>query len=63
MADKEKQRKLNAVYRVTSPDYKGRGADGVRRIMVYRQGTCSVPLELLTDEEIASRLPRDYAPK
>lgn len=48
---------LDAVWRNTHRDYRGIGQDGVKRVLVYRQGTFSVPLEHLTDKEIREALP------
>lgn len=48
------------VWKHTHRDYKGVGADGVRRVlhMITNQGTCSVPLSSLTEEELRAKLPR-----
>lgn len=51
---------LRLIYRHTFRDYKGR-TNGVQSILVNRGATCLVPLEQLTDAEIADRLP--YAMK
>lgn len=48
---------LDLIYRNTHSDYKGVFADGVRMILVCRGATCLVPLEDLTSEEVAKRLP------
>lgn len=52
-----RQQKLDAVYRHTHQDFKGE-INGVRTIMVYRNGTTLVALDDLTDIEIENRLPR-----
>lgn len=49
---------LDAAYRHTHRDFKGE-MDGVRTIMVYRNGLCLVALDNLTDDEIAARLPKN----
>lgn len=44
--------KLATIWRRKHRDYKGK-IDGVKYVLVLRQGgTCSVPLDSLTDEEI-----------
>jgi hypothetical protein len=48
---------LKAVWRNTHRDFRG-VSNGVKTIMVYRQGTCLVALADLTDEEIQARLPK-----
>lgn len=50
----QKQWKLEAIWKHTHLDYKGE-SDGVRSILVCRNGTISVPLEGLTDKEIEQR--------
>lgn len=52
-----RDQKLNAIYRATHKDYKGK-VDGVRTIMIYREGTCLVRLDDLTDQEIERLLPK-----
>lgn len=49
--------KLTAIYRATHRDYKGKLPDGTRTIMIYRNGTCLVALDDLTDAEIERLLP------
>jgi hypothetical protein len=49
---------LEQVWKATHRDYKGRDANGVRSIMVFRNGSVIVPLYDLTDKEIADRLPK-----
>ncbi|MBT1509434.1 hypothetical protein KIP88_02870 [Bradyrhizobium sp. SRL28] len=51
-----RDRKLAAVWKYKHRDYKGR-INGVRYVMVYRNGTMSVPLADLTDAEIEDALP------
>jgi hypothetical protein len=51
-----RDRKLMAVWKHKHRDYKGR-IDGVRYVLVYRNGTMSVPLTDLTDAEIEDALP------
>ncbi|MFP2430274.1 hypothetical protein [Enterobacter ludwigii] len=50
----QRQWKLEAIWQHTHRDYKGE-SDGVRSILVCRNGTISVPLEGLTDKEIEQR--------
>jgi len=52
-----RDKKLAAVWKHKHRDYKGR-IDGVRYVMVYRNGTMSVPLTDLTDAEIEDALPK-----
>jgi hypothetical protein len=52
-----REQKLKAVWKGTHRDYKGT-MNGTRTIMVYRNGTCLVALDDLTDEEIEARLPK-----
>jgi len=49
---------LDLIYRNTHSDYKGVFSNGVRMILVCRGSTCLVPLEELTSEEVAKRLPK-----
>ena len=51
-----RDRKLMAVWEHKHRDYKGR-IDGVRCVLIYRNGTTSVPLTDLTDAEIEDSLP------
>jgi hypothetical protein len=53
-------KKLNAVYRATHADFKGKLPDGTRTVLllVPNKGTCLVPLDELPDEEIERRLPK-----
>jgi hypothetical protein len=54
----DRKKQLAAVWRNTHRDFKGK-INGVRGILVLREGgTHSVPLDDLTDAEIASRLPK-----
>ncbi|HBC0585279.1 TPA: hypothetical protein I3599_000532 [Enterobacter cloacae] len=50
----QRQRKLEAIWKHTHRDYKGE-TDGIRSILVCRNGTISVPLENLTEAEIEQR--------
>ena len=60
----ERLAKLEAVWHATHRDYKGRDANGVRAIMVLRDGgSVIVPLFDLTDAEIADRLPKVPIPE
>jgi hypothetical protein len=49
--------KLAAVWKATHRDYKGK-IDGKKAVMVYRNGTTSVPLDDLTNAEIIRLLPQ-----
>lgn len=53
----EREKKLMLVWKHKHRDYKGR-INGERYVMVYRDGTMSVPLTDLTDAEIESNLPK-----
>lgn len=44
------------IWRATHRDYKGLDADGLRSIMVYRNGTTIVALEDLTNAEFNDAL-------
>jgi ribosomal protein S6E (S10) len=49
--------KLELIWKRCHNDFKGK-IDGVRTIMTYRNGTCLVALDDLTDAEIADKLPK-----
>lgn len=51
---------LAQLWRETHRDFKGT-TDGVRSIMVFRNGSTIVPLDKLTDAEIADRV-KGYKP-
>jgi hypothetical protein len=53
----ERDKKLDLVWKHKHRDYKGR-INGVRCVLIYRNGTMSVPLSDLTDAEIADALPK-----
>lgn len=53
MTESERKKALAAIWKKTHRDYKGRLEDGTKTIMVYRNGTCLVALDDLTDDEIA----------
>ncbi len=55
-----REQQLDEVYRATHSDFKGI-IDGRRLILVYRNGTCLVWLDDLTDKEIADRLTKKKA--
>lgn len=57
-----KQQALAKLWRETHRDFKGT-TDGVRSVMVFRSATGStiVPLDRLTDAEIADRV-KEYQP-
>jgi hypothetical protein len=54
-----RKEKLKLIWRHTHRDYRGIAADGTKMVleMVPGVGTCSVPLESLTDEQIEKRMP------
>jgi hypothetical protein len=54
----ESKAQLDLIYRNTHSDYKAVSLGGVRMILVCRGATCLVPLEELTAEEVAKRLPK-----
>lgn len=54
----ERDKKLALVWRHKHRDYKGL-INGVRYVMVYRNGTMSVPLSDLSDAEIEDALPKE----
>jgi hypothetical protein len=50
--------KLDIIWEAKHPDYKGM-RNGQRCVLVLRsEGTCSVPLESLTDDEVERLLPK-----
>jgi hypothetical protein len=53
----ERAAKLELIWKRCHNDYKGK-LDGVRTIMTYRNGTCLVALDDLTDAEIEDKLPK-----
>lgn len=53
-----RQQQLDLIYRKTHSDFKGI-IDGRKTMLVYRNGTCLVYLDDLTDKEIADRLPKN----
>jgi hypothetical protein len=53
----ERDKKLALVWKHKHRDYKGR-INGERYVMIYRNGTMSVPLTDLTDAEIETSLPK-----
>jgi hypothetical protein len=55
-----KEQALAAIWRETHSDFKST-LDGRRSIMVYRNGSTIVPLDQLTEAEIADRV-KDYRP-
>lgn len=52
-----REQKLTAIYRSMHRDYKG-SMDEVKTVMIYRNGTCLVPLDDLTDAEIENLMPK-----
>jgi len=52
-----REQQLNTIWRTTHRDFKGT-FNGERTIMVYRNSSCLVRLEDLTEREIADRLPK-----
>lgn len=52
-----REQKLETIWKRCHADFKG-VTDGVRMILTYRDGTVSVPLDSLTDEEIEAKLPK-----
>ena len=51
---------LAAVWRAMPRDYRGT-TNGVKTVMIWRNGTSLVPLEAMTDAEI-SRYCKEYSP-
>ncbi|NQV85460.1 MAG: hypothetical protein HQ492_00070 [Woeseiaceae bacterium] len=53
----DREKRLDDVWRRKHNDYKGR-IDGRRYVLVFvpTKGTCSVPLDSLTDDQIAYQL-------
>ena len=50
-----REQKLKIVWRKTHKDYKGK-IEGVKYIMIFRNGSTLIPLDSLTDKEIDSRI-------
>jgi hypothetical protein len=50
-----KAKQLALIWKHTHRDFRGK-FNGERTILVFREGTCSVPLSTLTDAEIADKL-------
>lgn len=55
MTELTRDQKLKIVWRKTHRDYKGK-FNGVKSIMIWRNGSTLVPLDLLTDAEIEARI-------
>jgi len=55
MTDDERKKNLKIVWRKTHKDFKGK-TNGVKSIMIWRNGTTLVPLDSLTDKEILERI-------
>lgn len=56
MTEQERKEALKLIWRHTHKDYRG-ALDGAKTILVFRNGTCLVALDDLTDAEIAEKLP------
>lgn len=56
----EREKKLGTIWRFTHRDFKGVAEDGTKMVLLFvpGTGTCSVPLETLTDEQIEAKLPK-----
>jgi hypothetical protein len=52
----DRNAQLRLIYRWTHSDFKSSAGQSLS-IMVFRNGSCLVPLDQLTDEEINDRLP------
>ena len=55
-----REQKLKMVWKHMPKDYRGKMADGTKTVMIYRNGTCLVALENMTDAEINDRLPKEF---
>jgi len=55
-----REQKLKMVWKNTHKDFRGKLPDGTKTVMIYRNGTCLVALENLTDAEINDRLPKEF---
>ena len=55
-----REQKLKLVWKHMPKDYRGKLPDGTKTVMIYRNGTCLVALENLTDAEINDRLPKEF---
>jgi hypothetical protein len=54
----ERNEALKLIWRHTHRDFKGKLADGSKSVLTLRQGgTTLVPIDALTDAEIAEKLP------
>ena len=54
-----REQKLKLVWKNTHNDFRGK-IDGVKTILVYRNGTTLVALNDLTDKEINDKLPKEF---
>lgn len=54
-----REQKLKLVWKNTHKDFRGQ-INGVKNIMVFRNGSCLVNLTDLTDKEINDRLPKEF---
>lgn len=55
-----REQKLKLVWKHTHKDFKGKLVDGTKTVMVYRNGTCLVALNNLTDDEINRMIPKEF---
>lgn len=53
-----REQELRLIWRHTHRDFKGKLPDGTKTVLVLRAGgTTMVPLDQLTDDEIAAKMP------
>jgi hypothetical protein len=59
LTQEQRKKALKAIWVKTHKDFKGI-IDGVKTIMVFRNGSVLVTLDDLTDAEIMDRLPKGF---
>ena len=57
LVGQQREKALNLIFRWTHQDYKSEPGQLKRLLILRKEGTCSVLLSSLTDEEIARHLP------
>lgn len=59
LTPEQRAKALKKVWSKTHNDFRGI-IDGVKTVMVFRNGSMIVSLDSLTDQEILDRLPKDF---
>lgn len=67
LTEEQKYRKLllTLVWRHTHKDFKGKFSDGTKTVLKFvpSKGTCLVPLDSLTDQELFDKIPTRFKPE